>query len=54
MSFFSAIYKVFSKRKRFATPKEYKLNSKEIESFLVFVAFLIMVAAAIVVVIALS
>lgn len=43
MSLLTALQKLFSKRDRFAPPKKFRLNSKELESVLVFFAILFMV-----------
>jgi len=42
MALLRGLYKMFSKRERFAPPKKYKLSSKELESVLIFFAILFM------------
>jgi hypothetical protein len=43
LSLLTALQKLFSKRERFAPPRKYKLNTKELESVLIFFAALFMI-----------
>jgi len=42
LSLFTALQKLLSKRDRFAPPRKYKLNTKELESVLIFFVTLFM------------
>lgn len=43
LSLLTALQKLFGKRERFAPPRKYKMNTKELESVLIFFAALLMI-----------